>query len=122
MMADVLKTKLLEGPALSLVRSITDIDEIWVKLKVSCGDPKLLHLGKINQIWKLKDSEKIVEALSKMINTMRDLEHLACERNIQANLYSGDGLDRIYQLLGDSRVTRWLSTICDDTYNDKELW
>ena len=121
-MADVLKTKLLEGPALSLVRSITDIDEIWVKLKVSCGDPKLLHLGKINQIWKLKDSEKIVEALSKMINTMRDLEHLACERNIQANLYSGDGLDRIYQLLGDSRVTRWLSTICDDTYNDKELW
>ena len=128
MMVDVLKTNFLEGPALSLVRNITDVDEIWVKLKVSCGDPKLLlkkkllHLGKINQIWKLKDSEKIVEALSKMINTMRDLEHLACERNIQANLYSGDGLDRIYQLLGDSRVTRWLSTICDDTYNDKELW
>ena len=122
MMADILKTKLLEGPALSLVRSITDIDEIWVKLKVSCGDPKLLHLGKINQIWKLKDSEKVVEALSKMINTMRDLEHLACERNIQAKLYSGDGLDRIYQLLRDNRVTRWLSTICDNTYNDKELW
>ena len=122
MMADVLKTKLLEGPALSLVRSITDIDEIWVKLKVSCGDPKLLHLGKINQIWKLKDSEKVVEALSKMINTMRDLEHLACECNIQAKLYSGDGLDRIYQLLRDNRVTRWLSTICDNTYNDKELW
>ena len=122
MKADVLKTKLLEGPALSLVRSITDIDEIWVKLKVSCGDPKLLHLGKINQIWKLKDSEKVVEALSKMINTMRDLEHLACERNIQAKLYSGDGLDRIYQLLRDNRVTRWLSTICDNTYNDKELW
>ena len=128
MMVDVLKTNFLEGPALSLVRSITDIDEIWVKLKVSCGDTKLLlkkkllHLGKINQIWKLKDSEKIVEALSKMINTMRDLEHLACERNIRANLYSGDGLDRIYQLLGDSLVTRWLSTICDDTYNDKELW
>ena len=122
MMADVLKTKLLEGPSLSLVRSITDIDEIWVKLKVSCGDPKLLHLGKINQIWKLKDSEKVVEALSKMINTMRDLEHLACERNIQAKLYSGDGLDRIYQLLRDNRVTRWLSTICDNTYNDKELW
>ena len=122
MMADILKTKLLEGPALSLVRSITDIDEIWVKLKVSCGDPKLLHLGKINQIWKLKDSEKVVEALSKMINTVRDLEHLACERNIQAKLYSGDGLDRIYQLLRDNRVTRWLSTICDNTYNDKELW
>ena len=57
-----------------------------------------------------------------MINTMKDLEHLACEHNIQARLYSGDGLDRIYQLLGDNRVTRWLSTICDNTYNDQELW
>ena len=55
-------------------------------------------------------------------NTMKDLEHLACEHNIQARLCSGDGLDRIYQLLGDNRVTRWLSTICDDTCNDQELW
>ena len=128
MMADVLKNNLLEGPALSLARSVTDIDEIWERLKRSYGDPKLLlkkkllHLGQINQIWKLKDSEKIVEALSKMINTMKDLEHLACEHNIQARLYRGDGLDRIYQLLGDNRVTRWLSIICDDTYNDEELW
>ena len=53
---------------------------------------------------------------------MKDLEHLACEHNIQARLYSEDGLDRIYQLLGDNRATRWLSTICDDTYNDQELW
>ena len=57
-----------------------------------------------------------------MINTVKDLEHLACEHNIQARLYSGDGLDRIYQLLGDNHVTRWLSTICDDTYNGQELW
>ena len=50
---------------------------------------KLLHLGKINQIWKLKDSEKIVEALSKMINTMMNLEQqLAYEHNIHARLYN----------------------------------
>ena len=35
MMADVLKNNLLEGPALSLVRSITDIDKIWERLKRS---------------------------------------------------------------------------------------
>ena len=70
----------------------------------------------------MKDSEKIVETQSKMINSMKDLEHLACEHNIQTRLYSGDGLCRIYQLLGDNRVTRWLSIICDDTYNDQELW
>ena len=124
MMADVLKNNLLEGLALSLVRSVTDIDEIWKRLRRSFGDPKslvkkkLFHLGKKNQIWKLKDSEKMLEALSKMINFMKDLEHLAYEHNIQARLYSGDEIDRIYQLLGDNRVTRWLSTICDDTYND----
>ena len=53
---------------------------------------------------------------------MKDLEHLACEHNIQARLYSADGLDRIYQLLGDNRVRRWLSSICDETFNDQELW
>ena len=46
----------------------------------------LFHLGKINQIWKLKDSEKIVETLSKSINAMKDLEHLAFEHNIQPRL------------------------------------
>ena len=53
---------------------------------------------------------------------MKDLEHLASEHNIQAILYSGDGIDRIYQLLGDNHITRWLSTICDDTYSDQDLW
>ena len=33
MMADVLKNNLLEGPILSLFRSITDINEIWERLK-----------------------------------------------------------------------------------------
>ena len=37
-------------------------------------------------------------------------------------MYSGDRLDRIYQLLEDNPVTRWLPTICDDSYNDHELW
>ena len=26
------------------------------------------------------------------------------------------------QLLGDNNVTRWFSIICDDIYNDQELW
>ena len=43
----------------------------------------------MNQISTMKDSEKIVETLSKMINTTKNLEHLACEHNIQARLYSG---------------------------------
>ena len=42
MITDVLKNNLLEAPALSLVRSITDVDEIWERLERSYGDPKLL--------------------------------------------------------------------------------
>ena len=128
MMPDVLKNNLLEGPALSLVRSVTDIDEIWKRLKAAYGDPKVLlkrkiaEIGKINHLFKIRDTRKIVDALSKIINTMKDLEKLANDHNIQSKLYSGDGLERIYQLLGDSQVTRWLSIACEKTYNDEELW
>ena len=42
MMSDVLKNNYLEGAALSLVRSVDNIDEIWQRLKSAYGDPKLL--------------------------------------------------------------------------------
>ena len=42
MMPDILKNKLLEGSALSLVHSVNDVDEIWARLKAAYGDPKLL--------------------------------------------------------------------------------
>ena len=47
---------------------------------------------------------------------------LAEKHNIKSRLYSGDGLERIYQMMGDSRVTRWLSTICEVEYNDEQTW
>ena len=128
MMPDILKNNLLEGSALSLVKQVNDIDEIWIRLKSAYGDAKLLlkkkisEIGKINQLWKIKDPEKVVNALSKIINVMKDLEHLAVQHKIQSKLYYGDGLDRIYQLLGDNRVTRWLSIICQENYDEKELW
>ena len=42
MMSDVLKNNHLEGSALSLVRSVDDIDEIWQRLKSAYGNPKLI--------------------------------------------------------------------------------
>lgn len=38
MMDDVLKNNFLDGPALSLVNSITDVDKIWERLKRSYED------------------------------------------------------------------------------------
>ena len=120
MIQDILKNNLLEGSALCLVKQVRDIDEIWIRLKSAYGDAKLLfkrkisEIGKVSQLWKVKDPEKIVDGLSKIINIMKYLEHLAEEHKIQSKLYHGDGLDRIYQLLGDTRVTRWLSKICEE--------
>ena len=102
-MLDVLKNNHLEGAALSLVRSVDDIDEIWQRLKSAYGDPKLLlkksEINKISQLWKLKDTEKVVAALSQIINIMKDLQRLASEHHIESTLYSRDGLEHIYQLI-----------------------
>ena len=83
---------------------------------------KLAEIGKINNLWKIRDTEKIVEALNKIINTMKDLKKLASDHGIKSKLYSGDGLEKIYQLLGDSRMTRWLAIVCEEAYDDEELW
>ena len=53
---------------------------------------------------------------------MRDLHQLVEEHNIKSRLYSGVGLERIYQMMGDSRVTRWLSTACEVEYNNEQTW
>ena len=53
---------------------------------------------------------------------MKDLYQLTEEHNIKSWLYSGDRMERIYQAMGDSRVTRWLSTICEVEYNDEQTW
>ena len=128
MMLDMLRNNLLEGSALSMVESMTDIEDIWKRLKGVYGDPKLLlkkklaQIGNISQLWKIRDQGKLVGALSKIINMMSDLHQLSEQRNIKSRLYSGDGLERVYQMMHDSRVTRWLSTLCEVEYNDEQFW
>ena len=73
-MPHLLKNNLLEGSALSLVKSMTDIEDLWKRLKGAYGDPKLLlkkklsQIGNISQIWKIRDQEKLIDALNKIIN------------------------------------------------------
>ena len=53
---------------------------------------------------------------------MRELYQLPEQHTIKSRLYSGDGLERIYQMMGDSRVTRWLSTISEVEYYHEQTW
>lgn len=60
---------------------------------------KISEISRISQQKKLKDSGKLVKALSRIINTMKDLQSLATERGIVSRFYSGDGIEIIYQCL-----------------------
>ena len=53
---------------------------------------------------------------------MKDLKKLASDHVIKSKLCSGDGLEKIYQLLSDSRMTRRLAIVCEEAYDDEELW
>ena len=71
---------------------------------------------------KLKDTERVAAALSQIINTIKNLQRLASEHNIESKLYIRDGSEHLYQLLGDNRVGRWLSKLGEEIYDDHEQW
>ena len=127
-MPDLLKNNYLSGCALELVKSVDEIDVIWQRLKEAFGDPKvmmskkLLELNNSSQLFKSKDPEKIINGLHKVINSMKDLMTLVKNHDIEGKLYDGDALDRIFILLGESRITRWLSQLSDGTPDGKDAW
>ena len=128
MLSDLLKYNYLDEPALSLVKSLDNIDEMWSRLKKAYGDAKTLLSKKLSSIqsigplWKIKDIERLKTALMALINGMSDLMSLAKYHNIEAKLYFGDGIDIIYGLMGDFRVTKWLTNTCDMDLDGEELW
>ncbi len=125
---DVIKYSHLEDPALALVKSQDDIDEIWTRLKKAYGDKKVLLQKNLSDVTKSaaflksKDPEQLKQGLMKLINTMNDLIKLAEKHNIENKLYNGDGINTIYSLLGENRLTRWLTSISDVDVEEKDLW
>jgi len=128
LLSDLLLNNYVCDPALSLVKGLQDIDEIWRRLRQAYGDTKIMFTKKLNQISKLepmsrtRDPEKVIFILSKLINSIRDLVRIATDHKIENRLYFGDGLQRIYKLMDDRRVERWLSSICDNDLDEDEQW
>ena len=73
MFPELLKNNYLGDPALSIVKSVNNINEIWERLKRAYGDPKIMLTKKLNEIeqfefiWRIR-SVKIAEALTKIEN------------------------------------------------------
>ena len=57
-----------------------------------------------------------------LINLINDLIRISTKHSIEQRLYNGDGLEIIYNLMGDARMTRWLTSISEETLVDEELW
>ena len=115
LLPEVLKNNFLENPALAVVNDLDDIDMIWARLKESFGDPKLMlskKVSKLNEIQlnsRHRNSSNIADAFSKLINTMKDILQLANSHNLQSHLFYGDTFDRIYRLMGEGRLRKFLS-------------
>ena len=128
MLPDLLKNNFLDDTALSLVKSVGKIEEIWIRLKGAFGDPKVMLGKKLEEIskirfgWQSKDSEKSIEDLQRMINLITDLMDLSKQHRIENALYYGDGLEKIFKLLGQGRATRWISEACDKELSNEESW
>ena len=86
---DLLKNNYLSDPALTLVRSLTTVDEIWERLKSAYGDTKMMLSRKLQTLFKVdiksRDPQKLVIALSKYTNTIREVMLLAHQYRIEEN-------------------------------------
>ena len=65
---------------------------------------------------------KLSEHLSRIVNCMRDLIVISKKHQIENYLYYGDGLKRIYEVLGDRLMTKWLGIQCDSKWEGEMLW
>ena len=78
---------------MTLVKSVETIGEIWKLLKQAFGNPedllqnKLREVEELGPLWKLKDSEKLIQFLSKLVNTMTELSKMANKHDIYNDLY-----------------------------------
>ena len=128
LLPDLLKNNFLADPALTLVKSLNDIDLIWQRLSDAYGNPKIMlskrlqQLTKMDGIGKPNNPEKMINNVSRLVNMLNDVKRLARKHHIEEHLYYGDGLTKVYQLIGDSRTTKFLTSICDDDLQQREVW
>jgi len=81
LLPDLLKNNYLDGQALTLVKRVDEIDEMWRRLKASYGDAKLMLLlskklsllSQTSRLWRMRDPEKQIEVISKILTFMKDI-------------------------------------------------
>ena len=84
-------------------------------------EKKLSELGNLDSIGKIRSPVKMVDILSSMISLMKDLLRLSKRHKIENHLFYGDAFQKIYNMLGESRLNRWLGQQ-DNLDQGENLW
>ena len=128
LLPDLLKNNYLEGQALQIVKEIDNIDDIWDRLKTSFGNVEILLNNKLAEIendipiWKIRNDEKLIYSITKLINRMKELRTLAEKHNIEEDLFHGSNLGKIYNLLGEKREKEIVKQNMNTKMTKKEIW
>ena len=129
LLPDYLKNNYLDGAALAAVKGLDTLSEIWARLKSAYGDTEILlrnkmkEVEKVGPIWKGKDRSKKVQALSKLIFVMNDLQELAQKHQIENDLYHGGGFQKVYDVIGNVHRDKFIRACTEVTFKvKKEKW
>ena len=110
---------------MTLVKSV---GEIWKLLKQAFGNPedllqnKLREVEELGPLWKLKDSEKLFQSLSKLVNAMTELSKMANKHEIENDLYHGRGTSMISSLIGSNLQRKFYSDVKNRNLTKKDIW
>ena len=129
LLAETLKYNYLGNPALTLVKELTDIDEIWERLIKSYGDPRNLLLNKLRELCQLggleniSGDENLIRAISELLNVMSELKRLAGKYDLRHDLYQArGGLGKFRELIGQRRFKKLIRKNMDLTLGYEDEW
>ena len=76
----------------------------------------------MGEIWKIRDKEKLVYALSKLISVMVEARNLAEKHSIENELYYGGSIQKIYKVMGNTYTNKFIRKYCESKLGKKVWW
>ena len=73
-------------------------------------------------IHRIKSPVKFAEKLTKITSTIKGLVQLSYRNNIKNKLRDSDITDKLYQIIGEERLTKFLINIYDQDLEWEVLW
>ena len=129
LLPDTLKMNYLGDPALTLVKELKNMDEIWDQLFNAYGNAQLLllnklgDLSKISGLDKIKGRENLMHGISSLINAMTELGRLAGKYSLEHFVYPPSaGLGKVRELMGWNRYDKFIEKNEDIPLGYKEEW